>query len=325
MKSIKKFLPARVIKKHNSLTDGAIPKTPRQVLPDRLLNALYYKYEKEGAQFELSLQELKELVGLANEKDDQRLYNAISILQHPIQIRNFCFEGQEIAWLSAPFLAMAIRYRKKSTKIRFKIEPMVLEAIKQKGGYTPLDINICNRFKTKYGLKIYEMYRRYRSLPNRITHISSNDIGVIKKSLDELNFLFSTSYTTPSKLLDRQGKAPINRGLKEIRRVTGEIIECFYDKHQKLFVFSWGRDVAKERYPTPECIIPTASVEPFAKWYTDHFVDRIKSRSGYYQNVIERIYSNTLSNIERYYQLFLLELGKDPNKCFDHRRGKFIC
>ncbi|BCD63176.1 hypothetical protein NitYY0826_P17 (plasmid) [Nitratiruptor sp. YY08-26] len=325
MKDIPKFLPARVIKKHNSLTDGAIPGTPRQVLPDRLLNALYYKYEKEGPEFELSLQELKELVGLAKEKDDQRIYNTIAILQHPIQIRNFSYKGQEITWLSAPFLAMAIRYKQKNTKILFKIEPMVLEAIKQKGGYTPLDINICNRFKTKYGLKIYEMYQRYRSLPNRISEISSNDIGVIKKTLDELNFLFSTRYTSPSKLLDRQEKAPINRGLREIQRVTGEVIECFYDKYQKLFVFSWGRDISKERYPTPECIIPTVSVAPFAKWYTDHFVDRVKSRSGYLQNVIERIYANTLSNIERYYQLFLLERGKDPQKCFDHRRGKFIC
>jgi len=52
-------LPA--IKKHNSLTDGYIPKSSKQVLPDKLLNALYYKYEREGNKFVNSLCQFKNL------------------------------------------------------------------------------------------------------------------------------------------------------------------------------------------------------------------------------------------------------------------------
>jgi len=38
------------IKKHNTLTDGYIPVTLNNaVLPDKLINALYWKFEENGA------------------------------------------------------------------------------------------------------------------------------------------------------------------------------------------------------------------------------------------------------------------------------------
>ena len=320
----KKLLLAKIINKHNSLTDGYIPKRPKQVLPDRLLNALYYKFEREGEEFTLSLGEIKRLLGIPNEKNDKRIYEAIRVLQSPIQIRNFTYEGKEIAWLSAPFLCRVVCYKSNVNKIAFKIEPMVIEAVKQKGGYTPLDLTICNRFKTKFGLKIYEMYRRYNSLPHKQAEVSSTDTGVIYKSLEELNNLFGTNYKTPSKLLSvkpSKTKPPINRGLEEIEKVTGEVIYCFYDKDLQKFVFSWDRK--DKKYPTPSCIIPTTSIEPFAKWYMVHFADKVKEKRAYYKRIIEKIRNNTFGNLSRYYQLYLLDLGKDPLSAFDPKRGKF--
>ena len=65
---------------------------------------------------------------------------------------------------------------------------MMIEALKQKNGYTAIDIEICNAFKTKYGLKIYEMYLRYYRLPNR----EGNEVGAIKKILIvSIKFIFS--------------------------------------------------------------------------------------------------------------------------------------
>ncbi len=325
MKRIKEVIPAKIIKKHNSLTDGYIPKTPKQVLPDRLLNALYYKFEREGEEFTLSLAEIKRLLGLPNEKNDKRIYDAISVLQAPIQIRNFHYEGKKIAWLSAPFLCRAVRYQENTNMIYFKIEPMVVEAVKQKGGYTPLDINVCNKFRTKYGLKIYEMYKRYSSLPNNRTELSNQEMGVVSKTLDELNKLFGTNYKSPSKLLaikESKTKPPINRGLEEIERVTGEKIFCFYDKQKNRFIFSWQRDL-QNIYPSPESLIPTKSLEPFAKWYIDHFAEKVEDKKAYKRKIVEEIKYNTFNNLSKYYQLYLLDMGFDPIACFDKTIQKF--
>lgn len=317
----KKDIAAKFIKKHNSLTDGYIPKTPKQVLPDRLLNALYYKFEREGEEFSLSLAEIKQLLGIPKEKNNERIYEAIAILQLPIQIRNFHYKGQNIKWLSAPFLSKAVYYQNKTQQIEFKIDPMVIEALKQKGGYTPLDIDICNRFKTKFGLKLYEMYRRYSSLPNR------DGATVIYKSLNDLNHLFSTNYKTPSKLLaikETKTKPPINRGLEEIEKVTGDKIFCFYDKSNKQFVFSWDKKL-QDLYPSVQSLIPTKSLKPFAKWYITHFAHDIQDKEAYLKKIIEEIIYNSFGNLLRYYQLYLMDLGKDPLKCFNKKLEKFIC
>jgi len=327
MERVKELIPAKIIKKHNSLTDGSIPKTPRQVLPDRLLNALYYKYEQEGEVFTISLKELKSLLGLPKEKDDERIYNAISTLQAPIRIRNFHYQGKEVEWFSAPFLCRAIKWKSRRNEIEFHIDPMIIEAIKQKAGYTPLDLAICNQFKTKYGLKLYEMYRRYINLPNHRSDVSSADTGVVYKTLEELNFMFGTKYRSPSKLLamkETKTKPPINRGLEEIERVTGERISCFYDKENRIFIFSWQKD-REFRYPNPLCIIPAKSIEPFAVWYTEHFADKVQDKQGYFYKIVEKIRNNSLANIEKYYVLYLVNLGKDPKKCFDSKINKFTC
>lgn len=315
-------ITTKLIKKHNSLTDGYIPKTPQQVLPDRLLNVLYYKFEREGEEFTLSLAEIKRLLGIPKEKNNERIYKAIAVLQLPIQIRNFYYKGKKVAWFSAPFLSKAVCYQNKAQEIEFKIEPMVVEAIKQKGGYTPLDIDVCNRFKTKFGLKLYEMYRRYSSLPN-----NKEGATIIYKSLDELNKLFSTNYKNPSKLLtikETKSKPPVNRGLEEIERVIGEKIFCFYDKTSERFVFSWDKRL-QELYPSPYSLIPIKSLKPFAQWYLIHFAHNLQDKEAYLKKIMEEITYNTFGNLVHYYQLYLIDLGKDPIKCFDKQLNKFIC
>lgn len=308
------------IKKHNSLTDGSVSKATRQVLPDRLLNALYYKYEREGPTFRLSIRELKGLLGLEKERDNERIYQAISILQHPIQIRNFHYEKDMVAWISAPFLARAIQYKNQLNFVEFTIDPIVLEALRQKAGYTPLDLRVCNRFKTKYGLKLYEMYRRYYSLPHKEACIKNRAAGIVKKDLTKLNILFGSNFTYPSQML-----RAIKRGLEEIYQITQVSIHCFYTKKEKLFIFSWEREIDLH-YPSPTCIIPTKQVNSFIKWYTKNVVEeKIEHKNAYIKELKNKILENSFYNLKEFYSYYLQELGFDPDQCFNQKRKKFTC
>ena len=313
-----KRVPRKIINKHNSLTDANIPKPPKQVLPDRLINALYYKYEKEGIKFKISLKELKHLLGLENEKDNNRIYQAIATLQQPIQIRDFKYKNKKISWISSPFLAKAVIYKDVGNFIEFTIEPMILEAIKQKIGFTPLDIDICNKFKSKYGLKLYEMYRRYYTLPHK-EKVASLKIGRFKKSIEEINFIFGSSYKYPSQAL-----RAIKRGLKEIEEKTDIFINCYFDKEEKLFIFSWERDI---RYPSQKCIIPLHQIDAFVNWYASNVIDEsnIIEVKNYKKLLKEKVISNSLYNIERFYIAYLEEIGKNPCECFNKKLNKFIC
>jgi hypothetical protein len=204
------------IKKHNTLTDGYIPITLNNaVLPDKLINALYWKFEENGAtgeRFNMSMAELRSLLGLKSTKDDKRIYEAIKILQTPIQIRDFSFKGKEVSWMSAPFLSGVIKWKDNQNYLSLQVDAMTIEALKEKAGYTPIELEICNKFRTKYGLKIYEMYLRYYSLPNK----EGKGVGKISKSKEYLNKIFGTNYKAPSDI-----KRGIDRGINEIEKITG--------------------------------------------------------------------------------------------------------
>ena len=255
----KEIIKQAIVKKNNALTDGYIPKPPKQVLPDKLLNALYWKFENEGERFSITLSELRGLLGLKSSKDDHRIIEAIGILQAPIFLRNFEYQGREIEWTSAPFLSEATKYKDGRNIVEFAINPKVIAALKQKYGYTPLEIEICNRFKTKYGLKLYEMFRRYETLPNG----KGEGVGTIAKSIEELNKLFGTKYQHPSKI-----KEGIDRGLKEIEKHTGILITVFWDKIKKKFVFSWGQEPKETSYPFMR------SKKAFISYLRKHYVNK---------------------------------------------------
>jgi len=225
-------------RKNNALTDGHIPKSPKQVLPDKLLNVLMYKFENEGEHFKMPLSEVRELLGLGSDsrKDNKRIIDAIKLLQMPIAIRDFTYNGREIKYISAPLLYKFVQYKDNQNFVEISISPEIVAGLIAKAGYTKIDLDICAKFKTKYGLKTYEMYLRYEDLPNRV----GSGVGHIDKTLDELNEFYQTDYKTPSEML-----RGINRGLKEIEKITGELITCFYDKTKKKFVFSWEQ---KKRY-----------------------------------------------------------------------------
>ena len=311
------------IRKHNSLTDGSTP-TTHQVLPDRLINALYYKYEREGPIFELTIQELKYLLGLEKERDNRRIYKAIAALQHPIQIRDFRYGEREVAWFSAPFLARAIRYKNKN-QIEFTIDPLIIEALHQKAGYTPLDLDVCNSFKSKYGLKLYELYKRYYDLPHKEREVDSKEVGVIKRRLRELNALFGSNFKYPSQMA-----RAIERGAQEVLKVTGVRIHSFYNRQEELFILTWERRKVDTRDNLDnlddQSVIPINQIEPFIEWYRSNVIDEsIEYDGAYKEKLRRRILDGKFFNLIEFYRFYLQEMGYDPDACFDWEKGKFTC
>jgi len=308
------------IKKNNSLTDGYLPiSAGKAVLPDKLINALYWKFEQHGSVFDISMSELRTLLGLKHGKDDERIYNALALLQISMQVRNFTFKGREIEWMSAPFLQKAIKWKDKRKFLEIYLDDMMVEALKQKMGYTSIDLEICNKFKTKYGLKLYEMYLRYYSLPNR----EGKEVGKISKTLDELNGMFGTKYKHPSKLLNRKEAktlAPINRGLNEIEKITGEFINCFYDELAKKFIFGWHQ---KEKYP--KLRIPYSRIDELIDWYLEHHKElKINSLLKYKKGLKKSIINDEFNSLDKFYRGMLQwRYNLNPNDFFDKKSGKY--
>ena len=85
-----------LIRKNNALTDGNIP--DRKVIANKLVNALYFKYEKEGANFKIAINELANLLGMTSNsgKTKDMITDGLKILQQPIELRNFEYKGRGI-------------------------------------------------------------------------------------------------------------------------------------------------------------------------------------------------------------------------------------
>ena len=286
-------------KKNNAVTDGYIPKTPKQVLPDKLLNVLLYLYEKNGPHFSVSIYKLVNLLGLsANGVNYTRIREAIKILQSPIELRDFTYKGERIKWLQSVFISAVFQKEGEEEKIHFKIEDMFVEACKQKyAGYTNLSLEHTNKFDSKYALKIYEMYKRYENMPS---HPDCKNCIVIEKDFDYLNTIFCTSYRYPSEFLSNNGKKPINKGLDEIKKEMGIDIYCFYYKPKRVFVFSW---LKKEKYLNLR--IPFSKIHEFIEWYIRLRIEKIDNIGRYYKSLYKELISGTFNNLDINYRQFL--------------------
>jgi len=222
-----------LIKKNNALTDGNIP--DRKVLANKLVNVLYKHYEEKGEEFAVSIPDLLRSLGMASDSGNnrQKIKEAIKFLQYPIELRNFDYKGDKISWISAPFLSRASIKVKNSTIIDFKLDDMLIEALKQKQEYTIIDLNISNKFKTKYGIVIWEMYLRYTNQKR-----DNDEIWTYQSfTLEQLNHKFATSHKHTSKMLEG-----VNRGLQEVKKITAKDITVHHIKQEKKFYFYWERE-----------------------------------------------------------------------------------
>ena len=292
-----------VIKKHNSLTDGYINKEDKEVLPDKLLNVLYYFYEKKGEKFVIELPILREYLGLNRAgTNDDRIYKALYLLKQTVLvIRDFKYKGKNIYMSMMSFLHNVNIYKDRMNEIEIEMNPQLIEALKQKCGYTPIELEVNRKFKTKFGLKLYEMYKRYYTLPNK----EGFGVGKVEKSLEELNKMFGTNYKHISDIFNRKypyeskTRKAINRGIEEIKNIIGIYIHCFYDENKKKFIFGWDNS---DIYPNEICRVPKKSVKQFANWYVLNKTKKDKNNiPAYVKEIIKKIENDTFLNLDRSY------------------------
>ena len=73
-----------LVRKNNALTDGNIP--DRKVMANKLVNALYFKYEQEGERFKIAINDLAKLLNITSNsgKTKEMIMEGLKLLQQPI-------------------------------------------------------------------------------------------------------------------------------------------------------------------------------------------------------------------------------------------------
>lgn len=232
-----------VLKKHNSITDGI---TDFSLPAEKLLNAIYYTWQEKGVDaFTVSIVELKELIGVQSDGNNQFLYDCLEELRKGFRFRNFDYKGRTIKYISSSFLMDITVWKDNQNFADLIINPKIVEALKIKAGYTPIELNVAEKFRTIYGYKLWQMWRRYFFTPNT----EHSRIGTIKLTLDELNEKLGTDFKFHSK-----AKEAVLRGVNEINAIMqkleieeelkltmpekGDMKNLKEDKH---FTFHWSR------------------------------------------------------------------------------------
>lgn len=234
----------QIIHKNNILTDGKLPDSA--VLTQKLVNVLYFNYETQGAEFTIHLKDLCKQLDISNQtRNHLRVKDSLRILKQPIELRNFNDkQGRKLKWYLGSFLDKAKVFEDTMDYVTIRLDEDLIEGMKQHKHYTRIDIETSNKFKTKYGIVIWEIYLRYKNakrdgVPTEVTY---QDF-----SLDELNGKFGTDYKYISQM-----ERSIKRGLQEIQKITDKDIAVNWIDTDKKFRFMWEREKETQKFMTDE-------------------------------------------------------------------------
>jgi len=223
----------RFIKKSNLITDSNLP--DRAVLTEKVLNVIYENFQNKGKTFKITFAEIFKQLDISNQTENKkRIKESLLILSQSLELKNFTHrDGRRVEWYVGSFLK-AIVFKDTRDYININIDEDTLYAIEQLKQYTVIDINISNKFRTKYGIVIWQMYLRYKN---------QNRYGVPENwtyqtfSLENLNKKFGTNFKHNSKILEG-----VERGLKEIKKITNKDITITFDKPTNKFFFWWEKE-----------------------------------------------------------------------------------
>lgn len=285
-----------LLRKNNAITDAKNGELSLGAM--KALDAILQVYQdKQETKMHLELSLLRKKLGLQNNNAYvERIKTYLMELKLPFELRDFndSKSGKKVSWALTSFLQDVKSYKETQHLIEINISENFLDYLVEKAGYTSIDLSLSKKFKTKFGYKIYEMYLRYYSLPNR----EANDLGIIKKEMREMNDKFGTNYQHSSKMMEG-----ISRGLKEIKQVTGTEIYCFYDKISKCFIFSWEKiGVVLEM----QSFIPTSRIDEFIEWVINHSNQQIKDIKKYASKLKQNFLQNEMDDWESSYRGMLL-------------------
>jgi hypothetical protein len=284
------------LRKNNAITDAKNGELSLGAM--KSLDVILQIYqEKQETQLLLELSYLRKKLGLERNNDYvDRIKSYLLELKLPFELRDFneIKTGKQISWALTSFLHDVKAYKDTQHIIEINISENFLNYLVEKAGYTNVDIALTKSFKTKYGYKIYEMFSRYYSMPNKI----DKRIGTISKDINELNDKFGTSHKHASKISEG-----IVRGINEIKKLTGDEIFFFYDKTHKKFVFSWEKD--PDKLIINSCI-PKKRITEFVEWLVHHNIEKINNVDAYKKKIKALIKKNELGDLEKNYRGMLM-------------------
>lgn len=285
-----------LLRKNNAITDAKNGELSLGAM--KALDAILQVYqEKQETKLHLELSQLRKKLGLQNNNAYvERIKTYLLELKLPFELRDFndSKTGKKVSWALTSFLQDVKSYKESQHLIEINISENFLDYLVEKAGYTSIDLSMSKKFKTKFGYKIYEMYLRYYSLPNK----EANELGIIKKDIKDMNDKFGTTHQHASKMMEG-----IGRGLKEIQQVTGTEIFCFYEKISKKFIFSWGKISGELEHKSP---IPTSRIEELVDWVIEHSKQTVNNKKKYASKLKEMLLKNELSDWESSYRGMLL-------------------
>lgn len=280
------------LRKNNAITDAKNGELSLGAM--KSLDVILQVYqEKQETKMQLELSYLRKKLGLQNNNDYvDRIKTYLLELKLPFELRDFndIKSGKRVSWALTSFLYDVKSFKDTQHLIEINISENFIDYMVEKAGYTNIDLSLSQKFNSKYGYKIYEMYLRYYSMPNKI----DSQMGTIKKDLTELNDKFGTNHKHASKMLEG-----INRGLKEIYSLVGEEILCSYEKAQKQFVFTWTKHLTKVE---SKCKIPAVRLDEFTDWIVEHSKIKIENISVYKKKLKKLLLENEYEEWESKYR-----------------------
>ncbi len=226
-----------ITNKSNTLTEAKTGKL--RLFDDKIINILYYLIENsEDDILKLNLLDVKKLLNIKTNDYIERILQSLERLDNTtILLRDITYQGRAIEWVSSSIIKEMILYKDSRSNVEIEISRRIIEGLKQKSNFTPLDINICNNFTSKYGLKIYELFKRYENFTTNHHLFQRDSESCFIMSIDDAIERFGVTYKYPSKW-----KEAFNRGINEIKEITSKDINILYIKNEKSFIFYWKRD-----------------------------------------------------------------------------------
>ena len=282
-----------ILKKNNAITDAKNGMLSLGAM--KTMDIILKEYQtKEQEKITLELAFLRKRLGLETNNDYvERIKLYLTELKLPFELRDYTERktGKRVDWHLTSFIGEVVSYKEFHHLVDITISSGFIDYMVEKAGYTQINMRIARQFKTKFGYKLYEMYRRYYNLPN----MHDSKMGHISKTLEELNEKFGTNYVHASKLFPG-----INRGIKEIAETAGEELYFLYDKVNKQFVFSWPREGSGDL--KKKCIIPAERIDELCEWIILHHAKKIKDEVKFYNKVRTSIIKNSWKDLENSYR-----------------------
>lgn len=228
-----------ITNKSNSLVEAKTGEI--RLFDDKMINVIYYLIEKTNSDDEknlkLNLMVVKRLLNLKTNNYIELILQSLERLDNKkISLRNVNYKGRDIEWIRSSVIKEMILYSDSRSNLEIEVSRVLIEGLKQKSNFTPLDLNICNRFKTKYGLKLYELFKRYENFATNYHLLMKENESCFLISTNDATERFGNNFSYPSKW-----KEAFKRGLSEIKQITNIQINMFYIKQEKVFIFFWTR------------------------------------------------------------------------------------